>query len=303
MNTNYIPITSFIKDLRLEVIVEGAEDAKIITSEVNRIGLQIMEYYEYFSEERIQVIGKSEYSYLQKLSEESRYEIATKLMQYKIPCLIFTRELEVFESFKRAARENNCYILRTDKSTTSFNSRALTYTDDKLAEAVTLHGVLVDVYGIGILIIGKSGVGKSEAALELIKRGHRFVGDDAIILRKTRDDRLLGTSPELIKNLLEIRGIGILDISKLYGIGSIRHEKFVDLVVRFEEWDKKKTYDRLGLDENYSEIMGVKVALMEMPVKPGRNLAVILEAAAINHRQKAMGYNAALELEERMKRL
>jgi HPr kinase/phosphorylase len=297
---NKVRIDDFIENLKLEVINQSQKEHNIKTSEVNRIGLQLIEYYEHFAKDRIQVIGNSEWSYLSKLSSDKRREIAQKLFEYEIPCLIFTRSLEVFTEFYEEALEHDVSIFRTTLATTKFMSKALDYLDKLLAETVTMHGVLVDVYGIGILIFGKSGIGKSETALELIKRGHRFISDDAIRIRKEGENALVGEAPSIIKNLLEIRGIGIIDISKLYGVGSVREEKQIDLVINLEEWDKNTSYDRLGLDNQYTEILGIEVANLIIPVKPGRNLAMIVEAAAINHRQKLMGFNAAMELDNRM---
>lgn len=295
-----VRIEEFIENINLKVLVMPNKEISILTSEVNRIGLQLVEYYEHFASKRIQVVGNSEWSYLERLSSEKRKSIAEKLMSYKIPCVVFTRNLEVFDEFIEVAKEKEVPILRSKYSTTKFISKSLDYLDRKLAKTVTVHGVLVDVYGIGILIFGKSGIGKSETALELIKRGHRFIADDAITIRKKGEKFLVGEAPPIIKNLLEIRGIGIIDVSRLYGIGSIREEKQIDLIIEFEAWDKKKSYDRLGLEDQHTTILDYEVAKMDIPVKPGRNLAMIVEAAAINHRQKKMGFNAAVELENRM---
>jgi HPr kinase/phosphorylase len=293
-------IKEFATNLKLKTIVECENEREITTSEVNRIGLQLVEYYKHFASKRIQIIGNSEWSYLKELESYERKSIAEKLMQYSIPCLVFTRNLEVWDEFREAAKKHDVPIYQTNYYTTKFISKSLDYLDRVLAKTVTIHGVLVDVYGIGILVTGKSGIGKSETALELIKRGHRFIGDDAITIRKRGEESLVGEAPSIIKNLLEIRGIGILDVSKLYGIGSIREEKTIDLVIEFDEWDKTRNYDRLGLEAKSTEILDFEVAKLEIPVKPGRNLAMIVEAAAINHRQKRMGFNAAAELENRM---
>ncbi|MGM0378502.1 MAG: HPr(Ser) kinase/phosphatase [Bacillota bacterium] len=295
-----VDIKQYIKNCNLKVINESSKEIKLSSSEVNRIGLQLVKYYEHFVSKRVQVIGNSEWSYLNGVSSKTRKDIAKKLMDYNIPCLVFTRELEIFDEFLEVAKKKDVYILSSKYATTKFTSKTLDFLDKKLAKTVTVHGVLVDVYGIGILIFGESGIGKSETALELIKRGHRFIADDAIMIRQKGEKNLSGEAPEIIKNLLEIRGIGIIDISKLYGIGSVREEKQIDLVIKFEKWDKVKSYDRLGLDDQYTDILDRKVSKLEIPVKPGRNLAMIIEAAAINHRQKEMGYNAAVDLESRM---
>ncbi len=295
-----VDIKNYIENVKLERIADSNQEVKIITSEVNRIGLQLVEYYEHFSPQRIQVVGNSEWSYLEKLTSDQRKIIAKKLMGYKIPCIIFTRNLEVFNEFIEEAKNSDITILRSKNTTTKFISKSSDYLDKVLAKTITVHGVLVDVYGIGILIFGKSGIGKSETALELINRGHRFIADDAIIVRRIGEEQLSGEAPLIIKNLLELRGIGIIDISRLYGIGSIREEKLIDLVIEFEEWDKKKSYDRLGLDDQHTTLLDIEISKINIPVKPGRNLAMIVEAAAINHRQKSMGFNAAAELEKRL---
>lgn len=295
-----VQIEKFIKKLKLEEVVSSDQEVFLTTSEVNRIGLQLMEYYEHFVEKRVQVVGNSEWSYLNQVSSEKRTLIANKLMSYSLPCIIFTRGLDIFDEFKEVASEKGVYLLKSTLATTKFISLALNYLDKVLAQTITKHGVLVDVYGIGILIYGKSGIGKSETALELIKRGHRFIADDAIIIRNSGDSNLIGEAPEIIKNLLEIRGIGIIDISRLYGIGSVREEKQIDLIIEFKKWDEQHSYDRLGLQDHHEELLDVKVSKIDIPVKPGRNLAMIVEAAAMNHRQKMMGFNAAVELEKRM---
>lgn len=295
-----VSIKEFALNLKLESIVDIDEERVITTSEVNRIGLQLVQYYKHFASKRIQIVGNSEYSYLKELESSERRSIADSLMSYDIPCVVFTQNLDVYSEFIDAAKEKEIPIYRTKYYTTKFISKSLDYLDRVLAKTVTIHGVLVDVYGIGILITGKSGIGKSETALELIKRGHRFIGDDAITIRKKGEESLVGEAPNIIRNLLEIRGIGIIDVSKLYGIGSVREEKVIDLVIEFDEWDKTRNYDRLGLESKNTEILDFEVAKLEIPVKPGRNLAMIVEAAAINHRQKRMGFNAAAELEDRM---
>jgi len=279
----------------------GAElNYELNTSEINRIGLQLVGFYDHFPNSRIQIMGRSEWSYFEQLSDEVKAKRAEQFMSQDIPGLLITRGLDVFPELSEAAKKYERPILVSEESTTRFINRSTEYLEDMLAPTITVHGVLVDVYGIGVLILGKSGVGKSETALELIKRGHRFVADDAIEIKKKRDGNLLGTAPELIKNFIEIRGIGILNIAKLYGIGSVREDKQIDLVVQFELWDDNAVYDRLGLDDQYTEILDTKIAKIKIPVKPGRNLAVILEVAARNHRQKQMGYNAAQELDQRL---
>ncbi|KGG80685.1 serine kinase [Caloranaerobacter azorensis H53214] len=296
-----IPIDSLIKDMNLEIIYKPERtDIEITEKDINRPGLQLTGFYNHFAYERIQLIGNVEWSYLTSLDEKTRDERIKRLLEYRIPAIIITRNLEVFPEMVKWAKEFGRTILRTKLTTTKFTSRLINYLDDMLAPQITIHGVLVEVYGIGILITGKSGVGKSETALELIKRGHRLIADDAVEIRKVEENILRGRAPELIKYFLEIRGIGILDIKKLYGVWAVRNSKIIDLVVELEYWDDKKEYDRVGLDEEYTVILDTKVPKITIPVRPGRNLAMIVEVAARNHRQKRMGYNAAEELDKRL---
>ncbi len=296
-----LTIKKFVKDLELEIINQWKDnDILISTSELNRPGLQLAGYFEHFGYERVQIIGKVEATFFSKLCSEQKQERANRLMSYDIPCLVITRGMDVCEELMDAAKKYNRPIFRTSISTTKFVSKLINYLEDELAPTTTLHGVLVDVNGIGLLILGESGIGKSEAALELVKRGHRLVADDAVEIKMKDNNTIEGTAPELIRYYLEIRGIGILDIAKLYGMGAVRDKKVIDIVVQLEEWNTNTSYDRLGIEEQYSEILGIKVSKLVIPLRPGRNLAVILEAAARNHRQKYMGYNAAIELENRI---
>lgn len=296
-----IKIEQVIRDLDLEVVNDISCNTQIETMEVNRCGLQLANFYDHFVNERIQIVGMSEWAYFDTLSPTEKVEIADRFMTYDIPVVVFTRSQEVFPEFLDAAEKHNRLIVRTPLATTTFVSRLLEYLEEQMAPTVTLHGVLVDVYGVGMLILGKSGIGKSETALELVKRGHRFVADDAIEIKKIPDGTLVGKAPALIRNFLEIRGIGILDVAKLYGLASIRHSKIIDMVIQLEDWEEGKAYDRLGLEDKYVEILDTQVSAIHIPVKPGRNLAVILEAAATNHRQKSEGYNAAKELDRRLR--
>ena len=296
-----VKVEQVINDLELEVVNDVSVDSEIKTLEVNRCGLQFANFYDHFVYERIQIVGKNEWAYFDTLSDDQKREIAEKFMSYDIPVVIFTRNQEVFPEIIEAANKYGRLIARTPKATTTFVSKLIDYLEEKMAPTVTLHGVLVDVFGVGILILGKSGIGKSETALELVKRGHRFVADDAIEIVTTPDGTLIGKSPALIRNFLEIRGIGILDVAKLYGLASIRHSKIIDMVIQLEDWVEGKAYDRLGLEDKHVEILDTEVAAIHIPVKPGRNLAVILEAAATNHRQKSEGYNAAKELDRRLR--
>jgi len=296
-----IPVETLIKDLNLEVIVEAKNNKiDITTSDVNRPGLQFSGFYEHFAYERVQIIGKVETTFIEQLPDDVLAERADRFFNYPIPCLIVTRDLNIRQEIIDAAQKYDRYLLRTKEASTKFINRLINYLDEKLAPQITIHGDLVDVYGIGVLLLGESGIGKSETALELIKRGHRLVADDAVEISKISEDKLQGSSPEIIRHFIEIRGIGILDIKTLYGVGSVRNSMNIDLVIQLEEWDEDKYYDRLGLEDDYIKFLDVKVPKLTIPVRPGRNLAIIVEVAAMNHRQKQMGYNAAHELNKKL---
>ncbi|MGB9678399.1 MAG: HPr(Ser) kinase/phosphatase [Thermoanaerobacteraceae bacterium] len=296
-----ISVEDLIKDLKLEVIVSAKENKiDIITSDVNRPGLQFSGFFEHFAYERVQIMGRVETTFVGQLPEQVLFERADKFFQYSIPCLIITRDLDIRDEIIEAAKKHDRYLLRTKEASTKFINRLINYLDEKLAPQITIHGDLVDVYGIGILLLGESGIGKSETALELIKRGHRLVSDDAVEISKITEEKLQGSSPEIIRHFIEIRGIGILDIKMLYGVGSVRNSMNIDLVIQMEEWDEDKYYDRLGLDDDYIKFLDVKIPKLTIPVRPGRNLAIIVEVAAMNHRQKQMGYNAAHELNKKL---
>lgn len=299
---NFVALSQLIKQFDLELLNTVDMSLKQVTSpELNRIGLQLTGFLDSFAYERVQIVGMVEWKYIDQLSPERRHKVIEDMMKHDMPCIIFSRSLPVHQEFIDLGNTYNIPILRTPRMTTNFVADVLKYIDSELAEGTTIHGVLVDISGIGTLITGKSGVGKSETALELIKRGHRFVADDAIEITKPSDNTLIGKSPELIRNFMEIRGIGIVDISKLYGIGSVRESIQISLIVQIEDWSADSDYDRLGLDEKTTPILGVNVAMIKLPVKPGRNLAVILEAAARNYSLKKMGFNAALELDAKLR--
>lgn len=305
LKTKKIFMTTMIEKMDIEIVYmpEGI-DYEIETTDINRPGMQLSGYYDHFPFERIQVIGKVEYSYYLSLDDETRKKRMDKYMSYDIPVIIITRSQEPDEVMMEAAKKYKRIVLRTHKGTTRFIYKLLDYLNQELAPETTMHGVLVDVDGIGIFITGDSGVGKSETALELIRRNHRLVADDAVEIKKLEDDMLVGQAPEIIRHFMEIRGLGILDIKSLYGVGAVKPSKTIDMVVRLENWVEGKYYDRLGMDDETIEILGVKVEHITIPVKPGRNIAVILEIAARNHRQKRMGYNAAKEFNDNlMKRL
>jgi HPr kinase/phosphorylase len=276
------------------------KNCKIRTSDVNRPALQLAGYFDHFQESRVEIIGNVEYYYMKKMSDEERKARYREFLTYDIPCIIFCRELEPDEEFIRQAEEKQVPILGTDRATSQFMAELIYCLGEQLAPCITIHGVLVDVYGEGLLITGESGIGKSEAALELIRRGHRLVTDDVVEIRKVNEHTLIGTSPEITRHFIELRGIGIVDVKTLYGVECVKEKQQIDLVIKLEDWRKEADYDRLGLEEEYTEYLGNKVVCHSLPIRPGRNLAVICEAAAVNHRQKKMGYNAAQELYRRV---
>ena len=291
-----ILLESFCASLGLEVVFAGRGRMTLSSYSVVRPGLQLAGYFKYFDSSRIIVIGNSEYEYLRDLPLELRHERVQALMAYHdIPCIILSRDLPVPQEVIEQARLTGCPILRTDRVTTVLMNDLFYYLNKKLAPSITMHGVLMDVSGVGILITGHSGVGKSETAMELIKRGHRLVADDSVIIRR-EGDTLVGTSPELIRYFMELRGIGILNIKNMYGSGSILNEKSIELVMELEDWVEGKEYDRLGVGTQYETILNQKVMKHTIPVKPGRNLSIIIEVAARNFRLKSMGYDAAQEL-------
>lgn len=275
-------------------------DKYVQVPDINRPALQLAGYFDHFDADRIQVIGYVEYTYLQTLSEERKQEIYNQFIAYKVPCIVFSREMPPDETLVTSAAANDIPIFTSAKSTSSFMAEVIRWLNVRLAPCISIHGVLVDVYGVGVLIMGESGIGKSEAALELIKRGHRLVTDDVVEIRKVSDDTLVGTAPDITRHFIELRGIGIVDVKSMFGVQSVRETQNIDLVITLEEWSGAKEYDRLGLDENYTEFLGNKIVCHSIPIRPGRNLAIIVESAAVNHRQKKMGYNAAQELYKRV---
>lgn len=305
MQTKKVSIRKLVNEFDVDVAFMPSEiDYFITTTDINRPGLQLSGYYDHFPSERIQVIGKVEYSYYSSLDEETKMDRMDRYMSYELPVIIVAREQQPDEIMIQAAKKYNRIVLTTPMGTTKFIYKLLDYLNEFLAPETLMHGVLVDVDGMGILITGESGVGKSETALELIKRSHRLVADDSVEIKKIEDDMLVGKSPDSIRYFMEIRGLGILDIKSLYGIGAVKPTKIIDLVAHLEPWVEGKYYDRIGLDDEYINILGVDVERITIPVKPGRNLAVILEIAARNNRLKRMGYNAAQTFNENlMKRL
>ena len=268
--------------------------------EVNRPALQLTGFFDYFESDRLQIIGIVEYAYLQKMTDEKRTAIFAKLFSYKLPCVVLCRGFEPFDNMLKLASADGVPVFSTKHNTTEFMGEIIRWMRLEFAPRITLHGVLVDLYGEGVLITGDSGVGKSETALELIKRGHRLVADDAVLIKKVSSQTLVGSCTEMLRYLIEMRGIGIIDIRQMFGVQSVKETQTIDLVINLENWDKTKQYDRLGLTEEFVEILGNSITAHTIPVLPGRNLAIICESAAINHRQKKMGYNAAQALSERV---
>ena len=294
-----VKVKDIVKKFEMEVICEGAEyETEVITiTDVNRPGLQLTGYFDHFDFKRLQLIGMSETAYLGGLSSEERSKRFEDLFAYDIPALVVTRELGVFSECIEAAKKCGRTLLRTHLSSIEFTSGVVEYLNHELAPMIARHGVLMDVYGQGVFIMGESGIGKSETAIELIKRGHRLVADDAVEIRRI-GDQLIGTAPSLIKHYLEVRGIGVVDVRKLFGMSGVKPSTEIDLVLKFERWDDEKIYDRLGLEDETTDILGVSLPILTVPVTAGRNLGVIVELAAMNNRQKKYGINSAREFVE-----
>lgn len=297
MRENGMKITAFVALFDLEVLNQGSDfgSALLTITDVNRPGLQFHDFYDYFDPRRLQVIGKAEDTYLKGLSSEQRRKCFDDLFLYDIPALVISRGLECFPECLDSAVEHEKTLLRTQDTTVEFTSHTIEYLNRELAPCITRHGVLLDIYGEGVMITGDSGVGKSESAIELIMRGHRLVADDAVELRRI-SNQLIGTAPEVIRHYIELRGIGVIDVRQLFGMRAIKVESQLDLVVHFEQWDQTKFYDRLGIEDHFTEILDIQVPIITIPVRPGRNLASIVEVAAMNNRHRKFGYNAAQEL-------
>lgn len=297
-----VSVEKIEKHMKLRNATPDIDSSKIevVTPDINRPALQLAGYYEFFENERVQIIGYVEYTYLMQLEEEKRYKRYEKFISSEIPCVIFTTLTEPDEKMVEIARKYGVPTLITERTTSGFMAEIIRWLGVELAPSISIHGVLVDVFGEGVLIMGESGIGKSEAALELVHRGHRLVSDDVVVIHKVSDVTLVGSAPDITKHLIELRGIGIIDVKTLYGIEHVKDTQAIDLVIKLEDWDKDKEYDRLGLEEEYTEFLGNKVVCHTLPIRPGRNLSIIVETAAVNHRQKKMGYNAAQELYRRM---
>lgn len=296
-----VKLTKLVEKMDLKNLTPEIDltEKEITVPDVNRPALQLTGYFDHFDSVRVQIIGYVEYTYLETLTPERKKEVYHELLSYGIPCLIYTTEIEPDEELLKKAREMDTPVFSTEKKTSPFQAELIRWLNVELAPCISIHGVLVDVNGVGVLIMGESGIGKSEAALELIKRGHRLVTDDVVEIRKVSDDTLVGSAPSITKHLIELRGIGIVDVKALFGAQSVKETQTIDMVITLEEWSKGKEYDRLGLDENYIEFLGNKIVCHSIPIRPGRNIAVIVESASVNHRQKQMGYNAAEELYQR----
>ncbi|MBP3928143.1 MAG: HPr kinase/phosphorylase [Peptostreptococcaceae bacterium] len=299
-----VSIRDLAKDLDLE-IVYMPDDVEYVVhyQDIHRPGLQFAGYFEHFTYDRIQIVGKTEYTYFSHIDRETRRAVLDKFFSYEIPALIVSRGLEVKPDVIEMAKKYNRVVLATKRNTTRLINRLSSYLDSKLSPTTSVHGVLVDVYGVGVLIRGESSVGKSETALELVQRGHRLVADDAVEITKIDENILIGQSPEVLRHFMEIRGIGIIDVRSMYGVGAVKDSKVIDIIIRLENWNDNTYYDRLGLDKEYEEILGIDIEKLVVPVKPGRNTAMILEVAAMNFRQKRMGYDAAQEFTKKLTNL
>ena len=299
-----VPLTTLVKEFGLQVTYAATDYQKIklTVEDVARPGLQLAGYFDHFEPMRLQVMGNVEISYLGKLSVEERLMIYDRLFSFKVPAVLIARDLPMSDECLAMARKHNVTILRSAEATSTIVSSIVAYLKAALAPRVTQHGVLMEIYGAGLLLIGESGIGKSETAVELLKRGHRLIADDAVEIRKIAKEKLVGTAPELIRNYIELRGIGIVNVAKLFGMGAVKSENYIDLVVNIVPWNTEEVYDRMGLEEHFMDILGVQVPMYTIPVTPGRNLAVILEVAAMNNRQRKMGYNAAMEFTEQVNR-
>ncbi len=295
-----VPVKEFVESLGLETISAGsARELAIESSDINRPGIQLTGYWAHFAHERPQILGKVEMSYLFSLDEVTRRERLRQFFSYPIPCVIVCHNMPLVEGLASAAKEHDVPLFSTHEDTTQLVLKIINFLNNYLAPRITQHGVLVDVFGSGLLITGESGVGKSEAALELVKRGHRLVADDVVDIRRISSNRLVGEAPEMIRYFMEIRGVGIIDIATMYGIGSVIRSKSIDMVIHLELWQEDKEYDRLGLEECFTQILGVSIPRLVLPIRPGRNLAIVLEVAARNQRLKQNGFNAARTLNER----
>ena len=302
IDTYSVSLKALVKEFNLQIEYAATDyDAiRLTVPDLSRPGLQLAGYFDHFEPMRLQVMGNVEISYLSKLTSTERTMILDRLFSYRFPAVIICRDVQPHPECLAMARKHNVTLLRSKEVTSTIISAIISYLTSAMAPRITRHGVLMEVYGEGILLTGESGIGKSEAAMELIKRGHRLIADDAVEIRRISGNTLVGMAPELIRNYIELRGIGIVNVAKLFGMGAVRSDKKIDLVVNIVPWDTHAVYDRLGLEDQYMDILGVKVPMYTIPITPGRNLAVIMEVAAINNRQRKMGYNSAVEFTEQI---
>ena len=297
-----VTITELITKMKMKNVLPEIDADKVVLShpDVNRPALQLTGFFDHFDRERVQIIGYVEQAYINTLPREVRMERYDKLLSSEIPCVVYSRGQEPDEDMQNLCLHYQVPLMVSEKSTSDLMAEVIRWLKVKLAPCISIHGVLVDVFGEGVLIMGESGIGKSEAALELIKRGHRLVSDDVVEIRKVSDATLVGSAPDITKHFIELRDIGIIDVKSLYGVESVKDTQNIDMVIKLEDWDKDKEYDRLGLEDRYTEFLGNQVVCHNIPIRPGRNLAIIVESAAVNYRQKKMGYNAAQELYNRV---
>ncbi|WP_125142258.1 HPr(Ser) kinase/phosphatase [Clostridium transplantifaecale] len=297
-----VTITELIEKLGLRnMTMELDTDAIVLVHpDINRPALQLTGFFDHFDKDRVQIIGYVERAYLDKLTPERRHEVYDALISSQIPCLLYSRGMMPDEDVLELCNHYEVPCMVSEKTTSDLMAEIIRWLNVKLAPMISIHGVLVDVFGEGVLIMGESGIGKSEAALELIKRGHRLVSDDVVEIRRVSDETLIGSAPDITRHFIELRGIGIIDVKTLFGVESVKDTQSIDMVIKLEEWDREREYDRLGMEDQYTEFLGNKVVCHSIPIRPGRNLAIIVESAAVNYRQKKMGYNAARELYNRV---
>ncbi len=297
-----VTITELIQKMELRNIIPEIDTDKVVLShpDVNRPALQLAGFFDHFDKERVQIIGFVEHEYIKTLSRDRKVQVYEKLLSCEIPCLVYSRSQMPDEDMQDLCRHYQVPCMVSDKTTSDLMAEIIRWLNVKLAPCISIHGVLVDVFGEGVLIMGESGIGKSEAALELIKRGHRLVTDDVVEIRRVSDDTLIGSAPDITKHFIELRGIGIIDVKALFGVESVKETQSINMVIKLEDWNRDKEYDRLGMEDQYTEFLGNRVVCHNIPIRPGRNLAIIVESAAVNFRQKKMGYNAARELYNRV---
>ena len=303
MNTDRsVKVKDIVEKFQMEVLYPGAdfETETLTITDVNRPGLQFVGFFDYFDPRRLQIIGKAETMFLKSFSSAERCKCFEDLFKYEIPALVISRKLDVFPECMEMAQKYGRTLLRTEHTSVEFTSMTIDFLNHELAPMITRHGVLMDVYGEGVLILGDSGIGKSETAIELVKRGHRLIADDAVEIKKVSPHELVGSAPPVLKHYIELRGIGVINVAKLFGMGAVKESSNIDLIINMVPWRDGEAYERLGMETQYTEILDVKVPSITVPITPGRNLAVIFEVAAMNNRQKRMGYNAAVEFTEQM---